>query len=153
MKTLARHRDRDEILSRLRGVRPDSVRRWGTMTAHQMICHVGDAYRMGAGEIRVSDATGLAQKTLIKWIALYAPLRWPPGILTRPEVDQVLGGGTCPTDFAADLARAMALVEAFAARAGTPHWPAHPIFGRMSEAAWMRWGYLHTDHHLRQFGH
>jgi hypothetical protein len=32
------------------------------------------------------------------------------------------------------------------------HWPTHPIFGRMSEAAWMRWAYLHTDHHLRQFG-
>jgi hypothetical protein len=30
--------------------------------------------------------------------------------------------------------------------------PAHPIFGRMTEAEWMRWGYLHTDHHLRQFG-
>jgi len=28
----------------------------------------------------------------------------------------------------------------------------HPIFGWMSEASWMRWAYLHTDHHLRQFG-
>jgi hypothetical protein len=28
----------------------------------------------------------------------------------------------------------------------------HPIFGPMSAAAWMRWGYLHADHHLRQFG-
>jgi hypothetical protein len=28
----------------------------------------------------------------------------------------------------------------------------HPIFGRMSEAAWLRWGWLHADHHLRQFG-
>jgi len=29
---------------------------------------------------------------------------------------------------------------------------AHPIFGRMSLWEWQRWGYLHTDHHLRQFG-
>jgi len=28
----------------------------------------------------------------------------------------------------------------------------HPIFGGMSERAWLRWAYLHTDHHLRQFG-
>jgi hypothetical protein len=28
----------------------------------------------------------------------------------------------------------------------------HPIFGAMSERAWLRWGYLHMDHHLRQFG-
>lgn len=153
MKTLARPRDKDEILRRLRTVRADSARRWGTMTAHQMVCHVGDAYRMGSGDMRVSDASSLAQQTVIKWVALYAPLRWPPGILTRPEIDQVRGGGTIPGDFAADLARTVALAEAFAVRAGAPEWPVHPIFGRMSESAWMRWGYLHTDHHLRQFGH
>jgi hypothetical protein len=28
----------------------------------------------------------------------------------------------------------------------------HPIFGAMTEEEWMRWGYLHMDHHLRQFG-
>ena len=43
-----------------------------------------------------------------------------------------------------------ARVERFATQRGG--WPAHPIFGRMSEAEWLRWGYLHTDHHLRQFG-
>jgi hypothetical protein len=28
----------------------------------------------------------------------------------------------------------------------------HPVFGQMSESAWLRWAYVHTDHHLRQFG-
>jgi hypothetical protein len=28
----------------------------------------------------------------------------------------------------------------------------HPIFGPMSNAAFLRWAYLHMDHHLRQFG-
>jgi hypothetical protein len=28
----------------------------------------------------------------------------------------------------------------------------HPMFKKMSEGQWMRWGYLHMDHHLRQFG-
>jgi len=28
----------------------------------------------------------------------------------------------------------------------------HPIFGAMKPWDWMRWGYLHADHHLRQFG-
>ena len=27
-----------------------------------------------------------------------------------------------------------------------------PMFGHMSEKDWMQWGYLHADHHLRQFG-
>ena len=56
MKTLARPRDRDEILSRLARVHPGSVRRWGTMTAHQMVCHLSDAFRMAIGAKPVSAA-------------------------------------------------------------------------------------------------
>ena len=28
----------------------------------------------------------------------------------------------------------------------------HPIFGPLTTSQWMRWGYLHVYHHLRQFG-
>ena len=28
----------------------------------------------------------------------------------------------------------------------------HPVLGPMTRANWMRWAWLHTDHHLRQFG-
>ena len=27
----------------------------------------------------------------------------------------------------------------------------HPAFGAMSAREWLRWGWLHADHHLRQF--
>jgi hypothetical protein len=60
--------------------------------------------------------------------------------------------GTKPGDFAADLAELESLVERIATVGKGYDWPAHPIFGRMSESAWMRWAYLHVDHHLRQFG-
>jgi hypothetical protein len=152
MKTLARARDKDEILRRLRSLRTDSARRWGRMSAHQMVCHLGDAFRMSTGDMTVSPASGLPQRTIIKWIALYAPITWPPDIKTVSEIDQVAGAGRCPSDFAVDIAEVEALLEAFAARAGSTEWPPHPIFGPLSEAAWMRWGYLHVDHHLRQFG-
>jgi Protein of unknown function (DUF1569) len=151
MKTLADQQCRAEILRRLRSVRPESARRWGQMSAHQMICHLSDSFRMATGEKRASDASGRMQRTLVKWIALYAPLRWPPGIPTRPEVDQQCGG-TRPVDFAADVAELEALLELVATRDKGLDWPVHPIFGRMSHAAWLRWAYLHTDHHLRQFG-
>jgi hypothetical protein len=55
-------------------------------------------------------------------------------------------------DFAADVSELAALLDRIAARRMDGVWPAHPIFGRMSPAAWLRWAYLHTDHHLRQFG-
>ena len=130
---------------------PESVRRWGRMSAHQMVCHVADAFRMALGQNPVSPATGLLQQTIVKWFALYVPLAWPAGIPTSREIDQERGG-TRPVDFAADLAQVEALLELFMAPTRTFDWPPHPMFGTLSDAAWLRWGYLHADHHLRQFG-
>lgn len=122
------------------------------MSAAQMICHLNDGFLMATGEKAVSPATSLIHRTLVKWIALYAPLRWLPGTVTRPEIDQERGG-TRPTHFAADVAQLATLVEMFAtAPPGTLDGVPHPIFGRMSSSDWLRWGYLHMDHHLRQFG-
>ena len=115
-----------------------------------MVCHLADALRMATGDRPASPATGILQQTMIKWTALYAPLRWPVGIPTSPEIDQEQGG-TKPADFARDVAEVTMLLELFARRQPTG-WASHPIFGRMSHRAWLRWGYLHTDHHLRQFG-
>ena len=151
MKTLARQREKTEILQRLREVRPESVRRWGRMSEHQMVCHLNYSLRMVTGEKAVSPATGLLQRTIVKWIVLYLPLPWPSGIMTRPEIDQELGG-TTPVNFAADVAQLEGLLELITTRPPSFDWQLHPIFGRMSEASWLRWVYLHTDHHLRQFG-
>lgn len=151
VKTLARPRDKAELLLRVRKVRPESQGRWGRMSAHQMICHLCDSFRIVTGDRSVSFASGVMQRTIVKWIALYAPLPWPAGIPTVPEIDQEMGG-TGPVDFAEDVAQLEALLESVAARTSTADWRAHPIFGRMSETAWLRWAYLHVDHHLRQFG-
>ena len=83
---------------------------------------------------------------------MYAPVRWPAGILTTPDLDQD-AGGTRPADFDADVAELERLLRKIATdRRGRLAGHLHPIFGRMSESAWLRWAYLHADHHLRQFG-
>jgi hypothetical protein len=151
MKTLAREACKVELIERLRRARPDSSRRWGRMTAHQMVCHLCDNFRMALGQKPVSDASSVVHRTIIKWMALYSPMRWRAGIVTRPEVDQE-AGGTKPIDFTTDLKEAETLLTLVASRTGRVRWPDHPVFGSMSEADWMRWAYLHTDHHLRQFG-
>lgn len=151
MKTLARQDDKAEILRRLRDVRPESVCCWGRMSAHRMVCHLADSFRIATGEKTVSPATSPLRRTILKWIALYLPVPWPAGIPTSPEIDQ-LRGGTSPGDFAADVAQVEALVERVTTQADSIPWQPHPLFGRMSEAAWLRWGYRHMDHHLRQFG-
>jgi hypothetical protein len=121
------------------------------MSAHQMVCHLSDSFRMVLGQKPVCDAHGPFQRTIVKWIALYLPVSWPAGIPTRPELDQE-EGGTRPADFAADIAELEALVNRVTSQKDSVGGRTHPFFGRMSEAAWLRWAYLHIDHHLRQFG-
>jgi len=150
MKTLARPRDKAEIVRRLKEIRPESSRRWGRMTAHQMICHLSDSFRMVLGEKPVSPVAGPFPRTIVKWVALYLPVTWPVGIPTMSEIDQGRGG-TLPGDFTLDVARLEALLDFVASEPRSFPWPSHPLFGRMSDAAWLRWGYLHMDHHLRQF--
>lgn len=145
--------DRAELLERFARLRPETPRRWGRMTAHQMVCHCTDAFRNILGERPTAPArpSGPLRARLLKWIALYSPMRWPHGIQTRPEADQERGG-TRPDEFARDLAMLEEASVRFAANLARVSTRPHFLFGKLSEREWARWGYLHLDHHLRQFG-
>lgn len=151
MRTMARAGDQAEILRRLRALRPDCTRQWGRMSPHQMVCHLSDSFLAVTGRKPMSMATGPLQRTVIKWLALYVPVRWPAGVQTRPEIDQTIGG-TTPIDFTADVALLESLCEEFIAGIDAADGLVHPIFGPLSKSDWLRWAYLHMDHHLRQFG-
>jgi len=88
MKTLGSADDKEEILRRMENVRPDSRRLWGKMSAHQMICHLSDGLRMYMGKKKVAPVGGLYPSKMLRWIALWAPLRWPKGFQTMKELDQ-----------------------------------------------------------------
>lgn len=140
----------NEILSRIGSVRGDSPRKWGKMNAHQMICHLNDSFGAALGRKFASKAER-QYGPLMKWLALNMPMKWPQGVPTRPEIDQEIYG-TAPADFRADVRTLGLITREFASTPRSFTFPDHPIFGRMNESEWMRWGYLHTDHHLRQFG-
>jgi Protein of unknown function (DUF1569) len=150
MKTLSNENDRREISLRLADLSATDRARWGLMSVHQMVRHLDDSYEVACGRRTVSPATGFMQGTVIKWFALSAPMRWPKGVPTRPEIEQGKGG-SIPGNFLQDLASLLAAFGRFCDDSPRPLVP-HPIFGKMTAANWMRWGYLHTDHHLRQFG-
>jgi len=149
VKTLRNPRDRREVLDRLAKVREDSQRRWGQMTANQMICHLSDSFRVSLGEKQASSVETFKNRTIIKWAALWLPISWPHGVETRHEVDQKIGG-TKPTDFASDVAALRALVDRFCGRQG--EFAPHAMFGQLSRGERMRHAYLHMNHHLKQFG-
>ena len=121
------------------------------MSVHQMICHLNDSFLGVTGQRPVSPAIGPAAADARQVDRALRAGQWPQGIRTRPEVDQEVGG-TPPSDFAADITQFETLVELITTQTRCFDGQQHPIFGPMSEAAWMRWAYLHMDHHLRQFG-
>ena len=151
MKTLTNPIDKLELLRRLRGIGPSSHRRWGKMTAPEMICHLSDALRVGLGERQAKPAWNWFSRSLMKWAALSLPITWPRGVKTVPECEAGVGG-TSPAEVESDLSELRELLDRFTRQPRSFELQLHPIFGPLTEKEWMRWGYLHIDHHLRQFG-
>jgi hypothetical protein len=150
MKSLANAENYAEICTRIDALTAADERLWGEMGVQGMVCHLSDSFRLCTGEKTASDASGVLQRTLVKWAALRLPVPWMNGIPTLPEVKQGMGG-TPPTRFDDDRRELLQLMGQFTSP-GARLKPTHPIFGRMTDWEWMRWGYLHADHHLRQFG-
>ena len=150
MKTLAASEDVRSIVLRLGALTPDDAARWGRMNVHQMICHLCDAMRVPMGEMTVSDAEMHPLSRLVtKCGALYFPLKWPRNLPTPTEIDQSRLNISMG-EFEADRQRVIELVPRFC-RADLDG-RSHPTFGPITRAQWLRWGWLHTDHHLRQLG-
>ena len=151
MKTLSNPQDKQELLERVARVRNDSPRAWGKMSAPQMICHLNDSFRTKLDGIPVRSLSNLFTRTFLRWGALWVSVPWPHGIKTPPELDQQIDG-TPPADFEADTRKLVSLAERFAGNPDGLASATHPYFGKMTVEEWMRWAYLHMDHHLRQFG-
>jgi hypothetical protein len=148
MKTNADPAVHAALVDRLEAVTATHARLWGTITAHQMVVHLGDAAE-AVLKRRPFPAPSRPPSRLFKWIALRLPLRWPRGIKSGAEPAlRVLDAAAFP----ADRKRAVDTLRELSSASGLLLVETHPIFGPMSAADWQRWAYLHTDHHLRQFG-
>ena len=151
MKTLANAQDKDGILERLRAISPASKRQWGKMTAAEMICNMNDALRITMSDTPAKPVSNWFTRSGFKWLGLWMPFHWPHGVKTVPECEAGKGG-TPPAELESDLSALRGHLERFARQPRDFEFQPHPIFGQMSEREWMRWGWLHMDHHLRQFG-
>jgi len=156
MKTLTRLADRKEIEARLQTFSASDKALWGRMSVHEALCHLEDAFKLGLGERtteakpRLPGVAGSLPASVLKMISLRAPMKWPQGVPTVPEA--IVGqGGTHPSVFDMDRETLIATMNRFCDRLPDPC-VRHAFFGEMSVGDWMRWGYLHCDHHLRQFG-
>lgn len=148
MPSVADPRTLERLIARLGAIGPGTQRRWGTMTAGEMVCHLGDAC---AGVVDGRARSPRSSRPLVKWVALRSPLPWPKGLQTLAQIDP-RRDGTKPGEFERDRQRAGAALRVVATAPAEALAASHAVFGAMRAPDWYRWAYRHTDHHLRQFG-
>lgn len=140
---------------------PESVPRWGTMSAREMVCHVADQLRVAIGDLD-------AEPDALRLRFGGREVQVPPGLLRYRSFRQLLvhrvpwpksgfGGPpemftTSPGRWPDDIAALHALVNRMARKNPAAEWGIHPVFGRVSGREWRLLSRRHLDHHFRQFG-
>ena len=140
---------RTQAFGLLHALTPESAPHWGRMSAQQMLEHLESAMRMSTGDYVLPVVT--PDEHLARTRAFLATEEPMPQGVVLPG-----GEGLVPPVHAslaaahAELARA---TERFLSgeRAGGVT-PAHPVFGVLEHADWLRFHVKHVTHHLRQFG-
>jgi hypothetical protein len=139
---------------RLRALHPLARRRWGTMSPAQAVEHLAESYRSRVEGRALPRRGNLLHRTLLRWLLLHTPLRWPRGRPRTPGPQAPEAGSHAAADprFRARIEELCSLLRAFSALGPRMHRVEHPLFGRLSAREWATWAYRHADHHLRRFG-
>ncbi len=140
----------DQVKIRLGKLEPQSERRWGKMTAAQMLAHCAVSMQWAVGEVAPEKGPLPARLMgrLVKPLVLRNedPLR-----KNSPTAKSLIVADE--RDFRDERERLSGLIDRFSAggAAGCTKNP-HSFFGKMTPEEWAILMYKHVDHHLRQFG-
>lgn len=142
----------DSLIERLHQLRPDSQRKWGSMSINQMLTHVADQIRICLGELPSKPRGSWLTRKIVGWIAVNIPLQMPKNMRTIAELDPNKKYMTKPTDFNQDFDTLLAVYQRMLNWPESHHFE-HPVFGVLSKKEVIKLTNIHLDHHLRQFGH
>lgn len=147
MRTIFDPSEQQRILDRLAKLTPDTPRRWGRMSAPEMLCHLTDAITSSEAPSPPHRASGPLTWPPIKQLVIYV-LPWPRGKLESPP-DLLVSR---PTAWDADVGRFRQALGAMAARGPAGMWPASDVFGPLTGRDWGALIRTHINHHFTQFG-
>lgn len=137
---------REAAKQRLRALRPDTTRRWGTMSVDQMLWHVNTALENALGRLPITPLRVPLPKFLLKFLVINVP--WRKGKTpTMPELE-----AKRRYDFEEERTRLLRLIDEFAARPIDRPWQANATLGPLTGSEWSRLQGKHVDYHLQQFG-
>lgn len=136
-------------MDRFQALSDSAPRRWGSMTAHQMLNHVRHLLEVALGERTMADfSNAITRNPVVRWLAIELP--WPKGRINPPV--KMLDDRLLP--FAEERNLLIEAMGRFAdSHARDPgRIVASPILGPITLDSWSRLQGKHLDYHLRQFG-
>ena len=139
-----------QVKTRLGQLEPQSERRWGKMTAAQMLAHCSLSMQWALGEV-VPEKGSLSARLMGRLVKPLVFRNEDPLRKNSPTAKSLIVAGE--RDLGKERDRLSGLIDKFAAEgaAGCTRNP-HSFFGKMTPEEWAILMYKHLDHHLRQFG-
>ena len=150
MKSLFDAAVANQVKTRLGKLEPQSERRWGKMTAAQMLAHCSVSMQWAVGEV-VPEKGPLPVRLIGRLVKPMVFRNEDPLRKNSPTAKSLIVADDRDLDKERD--RLLRLIDKFAAggAAGCTTNP-HSFFGKMTPEEWAMLAYKHLDHHLRQFG-
>jgi hypothetical protein len=136
---------RDSIRARIAALSPASTRRWGRMSAGQMVWHCNQILKTSLRDIEVVPRRPPFPIPLLKLMLYRMP--WPHGAPTAPEYM-----AEAPRDLETERKQCLELMDRFLARKMEDGGWGRAVFGEISGREWSCLQARHLDHHLSQFG-
>ncbi len=140
----------NQIRTRIKQLEPQSERRWGKMSAAQMLAHCSLSMQWAVGEL-VPDKGALPARLIGRLVKPMVFRNEDPLRKDSPTATSLIV--TDERDLGMERERLLKLIDKFAlgGAEGCTKNP-HSFFGKMTPEEWAILMYKHLDHHLRQFG-
>ena len=140
----------DHVKTRLGKLEPHSERRWGKMTAAQMLAHCSVSMQWAVGEV-VPEKGALPARLMGRLVKPLVFRNEDPLRKNSPTAKSLIVADE--RDLGKERERLSGLIDKFAAGGATGCTKnPHGFFGKMTPEEWAILMYKHLDHHLRQFG-
>jgi len=139
-----------QVKARLGKLEPQTERRWGKMTAAQMLAHCSVSMQWAVGEL-VPEKGPLPTRWIGRLVKPMIFRNEDPLRKNSPTAKSLIVADQ--RDFGKERERLSRLIDKLAAggAAGCTRNP-HSFFGKLTPEEWAVLMYKHLDHHLRQFG-
>ena len=150
MKTILDPEQKNKQLVRLQRLHPDTIPRWGRLTAGNLLPHLTDPFRIALGEFDVQPVRSFISTPLGRFMAIFLMPCWPKGAPTNPKTD-ISKEGRKGKVFEQDRQELVEVIERFIVACSSRRFHEHPMFGKLSNKTWGMVMNKHLDHHFRQF--